>query len=301
MSRIRSWYNQNRRIIWVIILIIAGAIGLIQSLNAYYKNESKDKSSSTNSGTTAYNKNNQAVISGKKIDDDVAKKSNNTIDNFINYCNSGKIDQAYSILSTECKEELYPTVEDFKNKYIDRIFTEEKSYDSVLWISTKTKNTYRIEIMKDLLANGEREYMPIEEYYTLLKENGKYKLNINGYIGKENIDKKKRVNDIEVNIISKKTYLEYETYEISVKNNTGDTLIFNRKNNTDATYIQDKNNLKYIALINEIPSNLFSIPNGIERKYTIKFNREYNPNIEIKKIVFGDIGFGNLTNIEVDL
>ena len=302
MYRIRSWYNQNRRNIWIVVLIIAGIIGIIQALNSYYKNKTNDKSSSTNLGTTAYDTNNYSVITRKTIDDKTAKQSDSVIEKFLNYCNNGNIEEAYGILSEECKEELYPTIEDFKSKYIDRIFTERKSYDSVLWMSTNTKNTYRIQIMRDLLAEGERDYMPIEEYYTILYENGRYRLNINGYIGEENLNIQKKENNIEINIISRKTYVEYEIYEISVKNKTGETLIFNRKNNTNSTYIQDKNNLKYIAFINEIPDNQFEILNETEKKYSIKFNREYKPNIKIEKIVFGDIGVENSnSSIVIDI
>ncbi len=292
MNNILRWYNRNRKMFWIVILTIIAVIVLIQTLNSYYKNNTKDKSSSTNASTTTYN-NNYSIITGEEIDETVSDKSIDLIKNFFDYCNSKDIESAYNLLSTECKEELYPTRDDFIQKYYNRIFTEKRSYDSNLWITTSNKNTYRVEIMSDLLSTGQRDYMPIEDYYTIIYENGQYKLNISNYIGKEDIDISTTQNSISVKIISKKMYMNYEIYEIEVKNNTGSKLIFNTKENTKSIYLQDKNELKYIAFLNEIPDNEFEILNGMTKTLEIKFNRGYKPTTKIEKIIFEDISISN--------
>lgn len=303
MGRITSWYNQNRKIIWIVILTVMVVIALIQSLNNYYKNNKTEKSSSTNS-TTTYNTDSYSIITEQEIDESVANYSTNLIKNFFNYCNNGKIEEAYNLLSADCKEELYPTVDDFKNKYYNIVFAEKRSYESTLWITSTNRNTYRMEIMVDLLSSGKKENMPIEDYYTITVENGKYKLNINNYIGKENINISKNQNNINVNIISKKIYVDYEIYEIEVKNNTGNKLIFNTKEEFDSIYIEDENGVKYIAFLNEIPDSELEISNGITKFLNIKINRGYKPNIKIKKIIFDNIKIGQddeLAKVEIDV
>ena len=295
------WYNQNRKMICLVILTIIGVIALIQTLNNYYKNNPKDESSSTNS-TTTYNKSNYSVVSRENIDETISEKSNNLIETFFGYCNSGKIENAYNLISTECKEELYPTVDEFKTRYYNKIFTEKKSYDDILWISSRGRNVYRVKIMADLLSSGQKDNMPIEDYYTITSENGQYKLSISSYIGKEEINVSKTQNNITVNIIAKKMYIDYEIYEIEVSNNTGSELIFNTKKNSDSIYIQDENELKYIAFLNEILESKFKIQNGSSKILEIKFNRGYKPTIDIEKVIFEGIeNRGKIENIEVEI
>ena len=302
MEKIKSLYNQNRKIFWIVILTIIAVIALIQALNNYYKNDTKDESSSTNIGTTTYNANNYSVVTQEEIDSDVSDNSDYLLKSFFDYCNNGEIENAYNLLSTDCKEELYSTLDDFKQRYYNVVFTEKRSYDSALWITTSERNTYRVEIMADLLATGQKEYMPIEDYYTIVYENGEYKLSINNYIAKENIDVSKTQNDVTINVVSKKMYKDYETYEIEVENNTGNNLIFNTKENTDSIYLQDENKLKYIAFLNEIPDSALEISDGINKTIKMKFNRTYKPNIDINKIVFGDISSnGQKQSIEIEL
>lgn len=293
MGKIFSYYNQNKKIIWIVILTVIAVISLIQVFNNYYKNKAKDESSSANNSTTTYNTNTYSVITQKDINEHTAQESDNLIKSFFDYCNNGEIEEAYNMLSTDCKEELYPTVNEFKEKYYNKIFTERRSYDTVLWINTNTRNTYRVEIMADLLATGQKDYMPIEDYYTVIIENEEYKLNISGYIGKKDVNISNSQNGINLTIVSRKIYMEYEKYEIKIENNTGSRLIFNTKQNTNSIYINDENGLQYISFLNELSSNELEILNGMTKTFNIRFNRGYKPSIDIKRIVFEDIKINN--------
>lgn len=303
MSKIKSWYNQNRKTVWIVILTIIAVITLIQTFNNYYKNKTKEESSSTNFGTTTSNKN-YAIVTQEKINESTSKENNTIIKNFFDLCNEKSIEEAYNMLSTECKEELYPTINDFNEKYCKRIFTEQKIYEATLWISNSSRNTYRLEITGDLLATGQKDYIPIEDYYTIVNENGEYKLNINRLIGKDEINVTKSQSNINVTIVSKKIYMDYETYEIKVQNNTGSKLIFNTKENTDSVYLYDENGLKYIAFLNELVNNELEILNGTEKTFNIKFNRGYKVSTKIEKIIFEDIKINDnetTDKIEIEL
>ena len=304
MGRIIRLYNQNRKIIWTVILTIIAIIALLQVLNNYSKNNTNDKSSSTNIGTTTYNNDNYSVVTQKNIDENISNNSIELINNFFDYCNNGNIENAYNLLSSDCKEELYPTIEEFIQKYINVIFTEKRSYDSTLWIVTPERNTYRVQIMSDLLATGKKDDMPIEDYYTITVEEGEYKLSINNYIAQEEIYIGKTQSNITVNLLYKEIYKDFEIYEIQVINKSGSKLIFNTKENVKSIYLEDENHLKYIAFLNEIPDSQLEISNGMTKTLKIKFNRGYNPEINITNIIFEDIRINNneqTQNITIDL
>ena len=289
MNKIVSFYNQNKKTIWVVVLTIIAVFSLIQVFNNYYKNKAKDKSGSANNSTTTYSKNSYSVVTGQEINNNTAEKSSELIKSFIDYCNDGKVEEAYNMLSIDCKEELYPTINDFTEKYYKRIFIYYKSYDSTLWISTKKANTYRVEIMTDLLATGKKEATPIEEYYTIVSENEEYKININRYIGKEELNVSRSQNNINITILSRKTFMDYEKYEVKVENSTGEKLLFNTKQNVDSIYLNDENGLNYIAFLNEIANSELLVLNGDNKTLDIRFNRGYKPTIKIQRIVFNDI------------
>lgn len=304
MNILIRWYNENRKMIWIVIFTIIGVFALIQTLNNYYKNNTKEEGSSANNGTTTYNTPNYSVVSQKEINNSVSEASQDIIKDFFDYCNNNQIVDAYNLLSEDCKEELYPNVNEFKQNYFDIVFTNSKTYSRNLWIANGSKNTYRLEIYGDILSTGKKEEMPIEEYYTVIYENGKYSLSIRGYIGKEDINVSKLQTGIEISIISKQVYMEYEKYLVEVKNGLETNVVLNTKQDTDSLYIEDENHLKYIAFLNEISDYDLDIQNGSAKKYYIRFNRTYKPNINIQKIVFDSIKIGqdNKTQkIEVDI
>ena len=130
MYRILRFYNQNRYIIWIVIVAVILAIGVIRVLNNYAKEENR-KSSSSN--TTAYsdiynNPEYPAIINN--ISDNETK----IIKNFIEYCNKSEIEQAYNLLSSDCKNYVYKTPEEFTKNYINIYFKNKKSYNYQSWI-----------------------------------------------------------------------------------------------------------------------------------------------------------------------
>lgn len=290
MNRLIRWYNINRHAIWITIVVIILIFGVMKTLNNLSKNNTKDKSSSTNNSTTTYNKNNYSIISGTNMPNEVTSQSTDIIDSFVKFCNEKDISSAYNLLSNDCKETLYLTEEEFKNNYVNKIFSSYKMYDKRAWINTNSSYTYSIKITEDLLSTGgNKEDMSIQDYYTLVKENGEYKLNINNYIGKEEINKTKAENGIEVYVIEKKTYIDYEIYTIKVKNNTQNEVILDSKEDTKTVYLTDTNNYNYVAFLNELSLDDITIKSGMTQTIKIKFNKSYNPKNVEKSIVFTNI------------
>ena len=113
MNKLVRFYNQNRYTVWIVILSIVAFIVMIQILNdfAYEQNNANIDINSSNNSSINYN---YSVITEQEISSNVS----DVIDEFIEYCNKGQIEEAYTMLSDECKVILYPSLEDFTRKIL---------------------------------------------------------------------------------------------------------------------------------------------------------------------------------------
>lgn len=113
MNNFVRFYNQNRYMVWIIILLIAAFIAIIQILDnfAYEKNKENQNINAVNNSSINYN---YSVITEKEVNSNVSE----IIDEFIEKCNNGQVEDAYEMLSDECKIILYPSLEDFTRKIL---------------------------------------------------------------------------------------------------------------------------------------------------------------------------------------
>lgn len=288
MNKLIRFYNQNRHMVWVVILSIAAVIALIQLLDnfAYEQNIAKQNNSTTNKSNINYN---YSVITEKEVKSNVAE----IIEAFLENCNNGQVEEAYKMLSDECKAILYPSIEDFKEKYYNKIFSEKKSYIYQAWITQNDTYTYRIDFTEDMLATGKPAKTSIIDYYTIVKNNNENKLNINKFVGIEDINKEITKNNILINVKRKKIFMDYEIYDIKVLNNTQDTILLDDMKSTDNIYVEDDNEEKYFWYNNEVIESDIKIKRGYEQELSIKINKGYNTSNKTKKIVFENIVLDN--------
>lgn len=283
---IRYW-NRNRKKIIIVIAIIAFIFILIRILDGYYKNKSINSSSPVIDMTKPI----QSVITGQKVDEEVTDKNMNCIDQFINYENNKEYEKAYSLLTDDCKEEYSNDINTFIKNYCTNVFATKKTYNLELWFNSGDAYTYKIKMYEEnMLATGEGNLdKNIEDYITIVKGKDEDKISINGFIRKNNINKSKEVNNIEILIRSKKVYKDYETYNITIRNKTSkDILIGDRKNNKDICLI-DKDNIQYSAFLNELSTDSLLLKSGYEKNISINFNKIYDQNRVISKIKFKNI------------
>ena len=148
-NKLLRFYNQNRYLVWIVILTVIAIISLIHILNNYIeKNDLQENDSNIYTGITKKRDENYTVITQKKLD----KDTSNIIKTFINYCNTGNPEQAYKLLSDDCKQLLYPSLESFKEKYYNKIFNTKKLYSCQAMVNHDNYYTYQINFTEDILA-----------------------------------------------------------------------------------------------------------------------------------------------------
>ena len=128
----------------------------------------------------------------------------------------------------------------------------------------------------------------IQDYLTIVKEDGNYKINVGGFIGKENINKKISKNGISINVLSSYIYMDYQIYDLAISNTTNNNICISSKEQNDI-YLLDENETKFNALISENTIDDFILKDGEKKNIKIKFNASYRSNLKIKDVVFENV------------
>lgn len=310
LSNIIGKYNRNRRKIWTAIIIIGFIIGLRFALTSYTGN--KKIGSSDNTTTTYFTDNSQndypflndKIYKNKNVSKN-SQEISNTIKTFIEYCNNRQVEEAYDMLSEDTKYNLYKSKTEFVKNYYITFFKTKKIYNMQAWITSGGYYTYKVEFEEDLLSTGGADSNKIEEYYTVVKENEKYKININRYIGNIEINKITEKNNVKITVLSKNIYLDNIEYKIKVENLSNNTIVLDTKNTKRTTALMDSNNFAYPAYMYKLLENDLTVYSGETKEINIQFNQQYNAKYYNTKIVFNNFNLDNNSNkktiFEVDV
>lgn len=293
MYKLISWYNQNRRKFWRIVVTIFIVILIAWRLmyTTTNRNTGREISQSPKVDTSNLNsitlESDKSAITGKRTTID--QSGIEVIDKFVSFCNSGNIQEAYNLLSNECKEQMYPEIKAFQEAYYNSVFGNTKRNAS---IENWNGNIYKVDFNEDALSTGRYNVAnTIQDYITIVNdEEGNKKLNINGYIGRTTYDKTSTERSLEIKLLKKDSYMDYEIYTLNVKNNSSDTTLLGKVEDEDnVSYLVDENELKYNAYVHEIPETLLEMLGKQEKTIQIKYFNEYSSTRVIKKLVFPKI------------
>ncbi len=293
MFNLVRWYNQNRGKFWLTILIIIGIIFFIQVINNFYKNKDTNRDEVNMSSTTTNNEiggkieSSTSLIEGSGVSNKKLEKDTKIIDTFIKYCNSGQVENAYNLLTDECKQEVFPSLDSFKNKYYNNVFKTYKTYSLQNWFGA----TYKVKLTEDALTTGKvsSNSAYFQEYMTVIDKDSEYKLNINNYIGRTEINKTANVKGIAINIVSKETYMDYSEYSIKVQNATDKTILLDNGKTTDNIYLLDEKDVPEYANTGEIIYSSLKISPREIKRYTFKFSNSYSNTRVMKYLEFKNV------------
>lgn len=294
MSIIKTIEKNKKIIIYVAFIVILAFLG-IRGLNSHYKKQETIKEKQYQTDNQANNQNNvESEITENKNDNIVAystetKSIPKTIEAFVYYCNIKDVESAYKMLTDECKNAMFPTVDDFKQIYVDYIFDIDRTYKLDKWIAETDKVIYLITLYGDILATGNTDDV-VQDYYTIIKQdNGVYRLNINSYIYGKKIDSESTYNDITVKIENIDVYEDREGATITITNNSNKVVCIKGNTPNENVYIESKNNRQYSLI-----DGLFNIEDSILQphsaiRYDIEYNKSYSLMDKAEYLVFNDV------------
>lgn len=294
MHKLLRLYNQNRIKVWAIIIAIVLGIAMIQVLNSAIKEENKanleKEEETTLNNVVSYDKQSESIISGGSVSEAYRDTFGEVIDRFFTYCINHETEKAYDMLSSDMKRLKYPTKETFEQGYCQNKFTGDMQYSFQAWSNNAKQYIYLVNIYENMLSTGKsNKETYIEDYITIVAEEEAYKINVDGYIGRNNINKQGNNDKVTVDVLYVDQYMDYEIYTFQIKNNTDQTILLDPQENTKRTYLIDDKQNKYDGLVYENKKEDFILEAQQAKKIQIKFSDVYRTSLKIKEINFTKI------------
>ena len=301
MHKLRKFFYDNKNKIIKIGAFIIFLFIILQLLNKIVQIKNKKSietvaaSNTTNANTTTQNDNkglisNKSAVNGSEVSKENLKNATDTIYKFVDYCNKQEIEKAYNLITEECKQQMYPTLDAFKNAYYGDVFNgKQRTCTIENWVG----DIYKVRMGEDILSTGKDTGYAKEDYITIKKVDNEYKLNINNYIGTTKIEKTTTKDNITMEVLNKNTYKDFEEYTIKVTNKTNGIIKLDTTTSTKTTYIEDSNGRQYSYYNNELTDETLTFQRGQTAEVTIKFYSPYISTKSIKAIVFSNIIFND--------
>lgn len=274
-------YSQKNRKKLIIIFLIAWLIIFI--INTILKNTPEKLPEPT----TTFKPHVTVMDDTKEVPEKYQEPIENLIEKYMNYCNSKEYDKAYEMITKECRDKNYPTIDQFK-AYIDHVFEgKKKIYNIQSYSIVDNKYIYQIRILDDILANGTNNgYYYYEEKFVITEDNGELKLSIAEYVEDEQPNILAEDNNMKVEITNVSKDYSTETYTIKVTNKTDKYIVI-----SDNTYANEV--LLDLGEDTRRPNNtnivyFYVLPNSITTQ-EFTFSKYYDSSLKAKKILFTNV------------
>ena len=253
---------------------------------------------------TTYNEHEAILDSSTKVPEKLKQPINETVDTYFNYCNNKQYEEAYSMISDDCKKVYFPTIDRFK-EYVDLVFNEKKIYYLQNYSNYNDIYIYRMRIMEDLMATGltgKDELYFYEEKIALKEESGKITLSLRQLITIEDMDEIYEDSYVKIWVEQCNVFYEQENYKIKIKNKTSNTVVLADTQEKNEVLLQVGTENREA---NNDNLNIVIYPDET-KEYTLKFTKFFDDESKTKGLLFNAVrilpkysGFAELKEYEL--
>lgn len=230
---------------------------------------------------------NISVINSKKTPKKVQKTTEDFVEEFVNYCNEGEYEKAYNLLSEDCREYRFKTLEEF-TLYIKNRFYAKRNYSIQSYSVYNKKYIYVLKLFDDIMATGltNNNYKYKEEiiiaYYN---DKNEIVFNFGEFIDREKISSVQENDYLKVDVESRIINYGNEIYYVRLTNRSNYTIVIQDGN------VEDEEVLLNIG--NENRANEISNPIVLKpresKTISVYFNKFYDDGDESKSIILNNI------------
>lgn len=288
-------YNQNKRGLWTIIIVIVFSYIIIQAVYGLLRNIKEKKreelinqiNENTQISSNSNLENNTQDTNSEITTDTTRKNSKKLIEQFVKYCNNNQIEDAYGMISKDCKTVLFPNINIFKNNYIKKIFNQNKTVKVEKEIYGN--GIYKVTYMNNILQSGGKSDKQRIDYIYITDEDENKVLSLNKFFYIKKIGTESKNKRLNIEVIEKQIFIDYEIYTIKITNNTENEILIANQNDINNINLTDENDVKYSSYIDELATEILVVQQNGTKTINIKFNKTFNTDRKIKYMNFNVI------------
>lgn len=276
--KIRNFFKKYKRVIFIVLIVWL----VIIAINFFLGRRSE-----TPMLNTTYNPHEVVLTSDTEVPEKLQTPIEDTIDDYINKCNNKDYSGAFELLTTDCKTHVFGDSLDNFTTYASSVFPNKKRYSIQNYSNFGQAYIYNVKLIDDIIATGltNQSYAYYEEKFAVKEEDGKIKLNVNDYMGFNDLKKVAEDDYLKIRVENKEEFYSFEIYSVKITNKTDKKIVLYDgivENELSLISGQDERN----------PINVkdtITLEPGETRTFEITFNKYYDESTKASEIAFNKI------------
>lgn len=276
--KIRNFFKKYKRVIFIVLIVWL----VIIAINFFLGHRSE-----TPILNTTYNPHEVVLTTDTEVPEKLQTPIEDTIDDYINKCNNKDYSGAFELLTTDCKTHVFGDSLDNFTTYASSVFPNKKRYSIQNYSNFGQAYIYNVKLIDDIIATGltNQSYAYYEEKFAVKEENGKIKLNVNDYMGFNDLKKVAEDDYLKIRVENKEEFYSFEIYSVKITNKTDKKIIlYDGIVGNELSLISGQDERNPINVKDTI-----TLEPGETRTFEITFNKYYDESTKASEIAFNKI------------
>ncbi len=276
--KIRNFFKKYKRVIFIVLIVWL----VIIAINFFLGRRSE-----TPMLNTTYNPHEVVLTSDTEVPEKLQTPIEDTIDDYINKCNNKDYSGAFELLTTDCKTHVFGDSLDNFTTYASSVFPNKKRYSIQNYSNFGQAYIYNVKLIDDIIATGltNQSYAYYEEKFAVKEEDGKIKLNVNDYMGFNDLKKVAEDDYLKIRVENKEEFYSFEIYSVKITNKTDKKIVlYDGIVGNELSLISGQDERNPINVKDTI-----TLEPGETRTFEITFNKYYDESTKASEIAFNKI------------
>lgn len=276
--KIRNFFKKYKRVIFIVLIVWL----VIIAINFFLGRRSE-----TPMLNTTYNPHEVVLTSDTEVPEKLQTPIEDTIDDYINKCNNKDYSGAFELLTTDCKTHVFGDSLDNFTTYASSVFPNKKRYSIQNYSNFGQAYIYNVKLIDDIIATGltNQSYAYYEEKFAVKEEDEKIKLNVNDYMGFNDLKKVAEDDYLKIRVENKEEFYSFEIYSVKITNKTDKKIVlYDGIVGNELSLISGQDERNPINVKDTI-----TLEPGETRTFEITFNKYYDESTKASEIAFNKI------------
>lgn len=276
--KIRNFFKKYKRVIFIVLIVWL----VIIAINFFLGRRSE-----TSVLNTTYNPHEVVLTSDTEVPEKLQTPIEDTIDDYINKCNNKDYSGAFELLTTDCKTHVFGDSLDNFTTYASSVFPNKKRYSIQNYSNFGQAYIYNVKLIDDIIVTGltNQSYAYYEEKFAVKEEDGKIKLNVNDYMGFNDLKKVAEDDYLKIRVENKEEFYSFEIYSVKITNKTDKKIVlYDGIVGNELSLISGQDERNPINVKDTI-----TLEPGETRTFEITFNKYYDESTKASEIAFNKI------------